>query len=199
MRDIIKTAVTLTLICLIVTAALAVTDYVTKDIIVNRTASDAKLIRSQILPAADYQPDASAAALIAANPSFRNIKETYKAIADDGSLLGYVITASSTGYSGEIDVVTGIDPKGMIVGVNIAQIAETPGLGMKALDKPFLSQLSGFVPSSALNVIKSAKTRPEEIEAISGATITSKAVTLAVQSAVDFAKLLMKNPGGVPK
>jgi len=60
-----------------------------------------------------------------------------------------------------------------------------PGLGAKAKDKPFISQFEGIAPKEPLTVVKNAKTKVEEINAISGATITSRAVTKAVQAALD--------------
>jgi electron transport complex protein RnfG len=192
MRDIIKTALILTAICIVVTGALATTYFFTKDIIVQRTASDAAAIRATIIKADKYDLYDASAVITAGGVKYSGIVDVYKAVNADGTSGGWIITASSRGYSGPIQVVTGIATNGTITNTKISQITETPGLGMKALDAKFLSQLSGFLPKSALKTVKTPKTAPEQIEAISGATITSDAVVKAVNLSIDLAAELNK-------
>jgi len=101
----------------------------------------------------------------------------------------------SKGYGGSITITVGIDTEGKITGVEIGDNNETPGLGTKAKDEPFISQFVGIIPEEPLTVVKRNKTKSEEIDAISSATITSRAVTKAVQAAVDINAELMKRGG----
>lgn len=99
---------------------------------------------------------------------------------DAGESVGYVFTTAATGYGGEISVMTGIDQDGLITGIQILSINETPGLGMKAQDESFLSQFLG--KSGQLTLSKTAS--GDEIQALTGATITSTAMTEAVNAAL---------------
>lgn len=99
----------------------------------------------------------------------------------DGNELGYVIGVEShKGYGGTIDLSMGVDMDGNCTGYAITSIAETPGLGMHATDTgkgTFSEQFKGL----AKGVYKVAKDGGD-IEAISGATITSRAMTNAINA-----------------
>ena len=77
---------------------------------------------------------------------------------------------------------TGIDTNGAVTGISLLEINETPGLGMKAKDESFLSQFVGA--SGTLSVVKDGSAAPGTVQAITSATITTKAVTSAVNKAV---------------
>lgn len=102
----------------------------------------------------------------------------------DGETAGYVFTTSSKGYGGTISVMTGIDADGRITGLQILSIDETPGLGMNAKKDSWLSQFTGKF--GTLTVVKGDSASDEQIQAITSATITSKAVTDAVNQATQF-------------
>jgi len=100
--------------------------------------------------------------------------------------IGYVVeTTSSEGYGGDIVLYVGITNEGTLNAVSILSISETPGLGMQA-EKVLLPQLQNKAVSS-IRYTKSGSTAEEEIDAISGATITTKAVTNAVNGALKTA------------
>ena len=106
--------------------------------------------------------------------------------AEDGSVLGYLITASSTeGYNGLVQISVGITSEGNLTGLGFLSISETPGLGMKAKEPEFKDQFNGK-PVATFSVTKTAPASDAEIQAISGATFTSKATTGAVNAAVYF-------------
>ena len=101
----------------------------------------------------------------------------------DGKLEGYVVEMVVVGYGGDIGLTVGIDLDGKINGISIGSHMETPGLGAKTADESFYSQ---FVDkTSNIHVVKSNPS-DDEIEALTGATITSDAVTLGAQIAIDF-------------
>ena len=116
------------------------------------------------------------------------IDEALIALGDNNALLGYLVLATSKeGYGGEITAVVGISPEGEIKGVEITQSSETKGLGSKASEEPFKSQYVGK-NVEAFVVTKNGKSQENEIDAISGATITSNAVTDIVNASIYFIK-----------
>jgi len=195
MGNILKPALVLLLVCLIVTAALAFTYQGTKDTIAERARIDAENSRREILPSADaFEPVDGIESLTGGRPELEPVREAYKGLKGD-SLAGYVFTVATKGYGGNIEMMVGIDERGKITDVKIISHSETPGLGSKAAAEPFDSQLSGFIPSQPLEVVKRESSKPEEIEAISGATITSRAVVKGVQAAVDMWAVLAGSGG----
>ncbi len=103
-----------------------------------------------------------------------------------GNGLGYVMTATShSGYGGDITLAVGITNDGTVNGYSITSISETAGLGMKAKEEKFYSQFEGK-KAEAFAVVKGEPSSDNEIEAISGATITSSAVTDAVNESLAY-------------
>ncbi len=100
-----------------------------------------------------------------------------------GNSLGYVVESTSKeGYGGDITLYAGITKEGMLNGISILSIAETPGLGMNA-ESVLVPQFEN-VEATFFYYTKSGSTAADEIDAISGATITTKAVINAVNGAV---------------
>jgi electron transport complex protein RnfG len=94
----------------------------------------------------------------------------------DNRIIGYTFIATGRGYGGRISVLVGINPDYNIEGMEVLSHTETPGLGNKIADEPFTEQFLG------LGVDGIALSRDGgEIDAITGATISSRAVTTAVQ------------------
>lgn len=95
----------------------------------------------------------------------------YKAFDRQKHMLGYVFTASKRGYSSDIVTMVGMDTNGIITHIKILSQDETPGLGAKIVEGTFQQQFSG----------KEASNLDHRVDAISGATITSKAVIGSIQ------------------
>jgi len=107
-----------------------------------------------------------------------------------GEEVGYVITVtSSAGYGGDITLSVGIQDDDTVNGYSITTINETAGLGMNAKEEGFSSQFDDK-QVDFFTVTKSGSTSDEQIDAISGATITSKAVTSAVDVAIAYDETL---------
>ncbi|MBR3835837.1 MAG: FMN-binding protein [Clostridia bacterium] len=104
----------------------------------------------------------------------------------DGKELGMVFTTTAKSYGGEILVMTGVDMDGKVSGVELLSINDTAGLGMNATKDDFRMQFHGLV--NGIKVMKnSSNPDNNEITALTGATITSQAVTDAVNAALaDF-------------
>ncbi len=111
------------------------------------------------------------------------IGKVYKAVTGSGALHGYVVESTTKeGYGGNIVLYVGISLDGTVSGVSILEIAETPGLGMNA-DAVLIPQFKG-VKTTGFTYTKTGSTKAGEIDAISGATVTTDAVVDAVNGAV---------------
>lgn len=104
--------------------------------------------------------------------------------ADDA---GYCITVVPKGYAGPIEVVVGVTNDGALRAIRILSQSETPGLGAKAPAPAFSGQFENK-SAERLTVVKTPPSAPDQIQAISGATITSDAVTSGVNAALEYWK-----------
>jgi len=103
-----------------------------------------------------------------------------------GNVVGYVINSlSKNSYGGAVKLSIGFDMDGTITGVGIREISDTPGLGLKAKEPAYRDQFIGK-NADVLTVTKSGQAADNEINAISGATITSSATTNAVNAALYY-------------
>lgn len=96
-------------------------------------------------------------------------------VLSDGDLLGYAASVSPTGFGGKMDVMVGVNSDGTLAGIEIISHSETPGLGSRVNDKIYLSQYSGLSGKLAIG---------SEIDAITGSTISSKAILAGVNNAL---------------
>ncbi len=105
---------------------------------------------------------------------------------------GYALKVEGTGYGGTIEIALGISREGTLCAISIISSSETAGLGQRASDPSFKDQFQGKAASGDLTVTKQAASSENEIEAISGATITSRAVTSAVNEGIQFYNQYLK-------
>lgn len=196
MRDMVKPTISLVIICLVVSFCLAFVNGMTKDTIAERIAKDAEEKRKLVLSeASTFKPidgwkDKDESGLI---------REVYAAYNGE-DLIGYVFSAFPKGYGGEIAVTVGINSENKISGVKIGNNNETPGLGSKAADDKFTGQYKDKDIQKDFIVVKIPATADNEIQAVSGATISSSAVTKAVQASSKLgSKLLLEQDGGEVK
>ncbi len=114
------------------------------------------------------------------------ISEVAIAKDEEGSSCGYIITAvSKEGYGGDIVISVGIQQDGTVKGIEMLKIAETAGLGMKASEDAFKDQFKDQ-QVSYFQYTKSGESGEGMIDALSGATITTNAVTNAVNAALVY-------------
>lgn len=109
-------------------------------------------------------------------------------VAEDetGLVLGYVISVTAKdGSQGSITLSVGIQTNGTVNGYAITSIAETPGLGMKATEPEFKDQFKDK-SETFFSVVKSDAKTDDQITAITGSTITSKAVANAVNASICY-------------
>lgn len=120
-----------------------------------------------------------------------------KALGKDGELLGYVITVTAKeGYDGDIKFSVGVSIDHLVTGISYLSITETAGLGMKAKDEAYIDMyVKGSAEGEGDFIVNKDGNDGIVIDAISGATITSRAVTKGVNAACHAADYLMD--GGV--
>ncbi len=148
----------------------------------------------EVLPdASDFKEDgmaekiaASAEDLMAQGFGNVYIDTAAQAVDASGNPVGYVVSSTSKdGFGGEVKLSVGINGEGVVTGIAFLSISETPGLGMNATGEEFKGQFAGK-NADVLSVTKTGAPAENEIQAMSGATITSSAVTNAVNAAIYF-------------
>lgn len=139
-------------------------------------------------PDADLMQKASEVVLTEINPSYVGvtIDEVIPTFDNNGGQIGYVIKVTTTeSYKDKISLAIGYSNEGVIKGLEILAISETAGLGMNATKPEFKNQFANKTVSQFV-VTKSGATNDNEIDALSSATITSKAITNAVNAGIAF-------------
>jgi Na+-translocating ferredoxin:NAD+ oxidoreductase subunit G len=109
-----------------------------------------------------------------------------------GKTAGYAIKVAPKGYGGAVQIMVGISTEGKVEGIKILSHSETPGLGANAPAPKFSGQFAGKPIEKELQVVKTVPSADNQVEAITGATITSKAVTNGVNEAVKFYNAKLK-------
>lgn len=117
-----------------------------------------------------------------------DVSAVYKA-EKGGEFVGCCVSVSPNGYGGAIDMIVGVDKDLKVTGVDIINQSETAGLGSKSTEPEFREQ---YVGKSAIDKVVKTGAKENEINAISSATITSKAVTKGVNEAIEAAKNVME-------
>ena len=106
---------------------------------------------------------------------------------DGDKKVGYCVSVTPSGYGGEMEIMVGVDDDLKIAGIEIVSSSETAGLGKNASKESFKSQFVGL--TKEITVKKNAPDKNNnEIQALSGATITSNAVSSGANAAIDAVK-----------
>ena len=165
----LKLALTLLVISAVVSGLLGLTNFVTKDKIAAINADKTAASMKEVLPADSYTQ-----LEYPVTGSQANVAAVYQA--DDK---GYVVEVTPSGFGGTIDMVVGVGTDGTVTGVSIISMSETAGLGANASKDEFRAQFVG--KSGTVAVTKDGG----DIDALTGATITSRAVSNGVTSALE--------------
>ena len=195
MKKIIKDTLALALITVIAGIALGAVYMITKEPIEKQNEKTKIAAYNAVFSDLDtYEEykDAESLSKVLKENGFNavDVNEVVYAYNSKGEDLGLIITVTDKeGYGGNIKMTVGIDVTGTITGLEILEISETAGLGMKAADKSFRDQYVG-INADEVVYTKSGKTQNNEIDAISSATITTKAVTDGVNGAITIFKEL---------
>ena len=175
MRDMIHLAVRLLAFCLVAGLLLAVTNAVTKGPIAEQAALIAQNARKKVMT------EASGFELIASGPTekYPHLSAVYEG-RDSGGVVGYTFSLTPMGFKASIEMTLGIRKDGAITALSVDSQQETAGLGTKITADSYLQQFPGLAADSS--------TLEDEIDGITGATVTSRAVEEAVKEAVLFAE-----------
>ena len=190
-----KDALILFAITLVAGACLGGVYEITKDPIAaaNRAAKE-RAFRAVLADADSFAMDDYSVALDKANTEVKeldfgnvSVDECVTGMDASGAVIGYVVTTTSKeGYNGDVTVSVGITSDGEIKGIEFLNYKkESPGLGQNAAKPEWKGQLADKKVEK-FSVTKSGAASDDEIDAISGATITSNAVTNAVNTALYF-------------
>lgn len=192
-KKIVHDALVLTAFTLVLGFILGAVNEITKEPIAaaNKAAQDAayKEVFEEAKSFEDNADfDADEAAKMIADSEYPNdeILNVSNALDDSGNILGYVITVTShEGSQADITFSVGIQNDGTINGYSITSISETPGLGMLVNEDDFKKQFNDK-SAEAFNVVKSEPSSDTEIEAVTGATISSRAITNGVNACLVY-------------
>lgn len=190
-NKIIKDALALTLITLVAGVALGGVYEITKDPIARQEAqAKAEAYEQVFTDAAAFEEVKMDDTLIQTirdqldqeGHKAQSIEEIMRAEDESGETLGYAFTVvTSEGYGGDIQFSMGVQNDGTLNGISILSIGETAGLGMNADTPAFKDQFVGKQVEQ-LQYTKNGATQDDEINAISGATVTTNAMTNGVNA-----------------
>ena len=197
MNALIKDALKLVIITVVAGLVLGAVYGITKGPIADQEAKAQMEAYKTVFPkASDFKEvdgfsEEAASKIIAANENPIEghdsdvISSAVEAVDASGEALGYIFNiTTSKGYGGDIQLTVGIQSDGTVSGYSVLSISETAGLGMKATEPSFYNQ---YVNKQADKFVVSKDGGDgEQIDALSGATITSRAVTGAVNAALGY-------------
>lgn len=182
-KDMFKLGLNLLIISAVAALLLALTNSVTASTIAQRNEQANAEARKLVLESAQYFEEVKD--VKTDNSKGVEVSEIYEAKDASGNTVGYTLKVLPSGYGGTIELMVGIDSaKGQVSGINVVSNSETAGLGAKSTDPEFSDQYKGK-PLEELSVLKNGTPGDTEIKAISGATITSTAVTNGVDAAIE--------------
>ena len=193
MNKIVKNTLILTAITVVSGLLLGVVYGITKEPIAEaQENTKQEAYRSVLSDASSFETmedfDAADAASILEENGYSSdeITEVAEGIDDSGETVGYVVNVMShEAYDGDLEVSVGIAADGTVKGIEMLSISETAGLGMKADEAEFKDQFKDKNVEK-FTYTKSGESGDDKIDAISGATITTNAVTNAVDSALVY-------------
>jgi Na+-translocating ferredoxin:NAD+ oxidoreductase subunit G len=189
MKEYFKLGTTLAIITAITGLLLGFSYNLTKDAIAasgNVSKDDLKVI----MPVADIVKPATVKG--EKGDVIQEVIPAYKG----NDLVGHVIKVSSKGFHGEILTLVAISQDGKVTGVKLLSHSETPGVGSKTEKPDFLNRFANKSTDSELQVVKVAPSKDNEVQGVSGATVSSKAVTSGVNEAIKYFNENLKGKGG---
>jgi len=181
-KEIFKNAIVLFLITAVVAALLAGANLLTKDKIAQNAQIAEQEALAQVIAADKFEPTQDLVLLETVEP----IAGAYVAYAGD-QVVGYCIKVTPSGYGGTMELIFGVDTTLTITGLSVLSHGETAGLGANITKDSFKEQFAGKTEITGVAKTGASET---EIQALSGATISSKAVTSGAQTALDAASFL---------
>ena len=158
---------TLLIITVVVAGLLGLVNFLTEDKIAENTAKKAEEAMQKVLPAESYEK---------LSATGEGVTEAFRAEN------GYVVRITTSGFGGAIDMMVGVDNQGAVTGISVISHSETPSLGANCVKPEWQAQYAGA--TGELAVKKDGGT----IDALTGATVTSRGVTEGVNLALAYVK-----------
>lgn len=172
MKEMLRYGLTLTLICVVASASLAVVNSLTKPKIFAQAKLEEESSLKEVLPEAEkFEPVNSGSDVI-----------YYKAYTKDGKFIGVAFKASGKGYSSIVETLVGMKKEGEITAIKVLNQNETPGLGARVIEATFTGK---FSHKNIQNL--------SDLQAITGATISSKTVIDSVRKKAQEIKEMIKD------
>ena len=185
-NDIIKPVAVLLAICIIIPLALSLTNRITKDKIAELDEKNSRETMASLIKADSFTEE-----------GFKDGENefTYNLALKDGEIVGYIFKTAEKGYGGDVSVMTAVNVDGTVKSVAVLDVSnETPGLGQNAAKESFYTQYEG--KTSGISLLKNgADSAKNEVNAVTGATITSTAVNKAVNQALEQFKCVKSTEG----
>ncbi|MBQ3118542.1 MAG: RnfABCDGE type electron transport complex subunit G [Clostridia bacterium] len=176
----------LLVISLVVALLLAFTNTITREKIAENTLNEQKQARREVL--------SGASEFVYVNYRKGNVESVFEGRSGT-DIVGWCVNITPSGYGGEIDLMVGISSDMKVSGIKVVSNSETAGLGAKCADREFSGQFAK--KTAPVSVIKNGTPESNEIVAITGATVTSEAVTKGVNEAVAAIEEINELLGGV--
>jgi electron transport complex protein RnfG len=172
MKEMIRYGVILGLICMVASGLLAAVNFITQPKIFAQAHAQEESTLAELLPlAARFEPAKSNEEVI-----------YYKGFDKNNQFIGVVFKAAGKGYSSVIETMAGMTRDGKITSIKVISLNETPGLGSRVTEPGFTGQFTG----------KDTQQLPQ-VQAITGATISSSAVIKAVTEKAQELQEVLKN------
>lgn len=193
MRDVVRLGFILFVICVVSAGALAFVNENTAGRIAEQAALRLERALASVVSGAEEFTDETGklAPLMTVaeggKPLFPSVNKVYAGRAN-GEVIGVAFTCAPAGYGGAIETVVGVSREGVVTGLTVVKQTETPGLGANVSNPAFQK---GFVGARVGTTVKVTKDGGE-IQAITGATISSRAVAGAVDQALRLFELASK-------
>ena len=185
MKDIIRLALVLTIITAGAGLILSLVEAVTREPIAEQRRLETLRALQAVLPSFNNSPDQDTVALtVGEDRKGQPVERTFYRARQDGALVGIAFrVVSPQGYSGNIGTMVGVRPDGTVIGIEILNHAETPGLGNK-IEEPWFKEQ--FESRTLDNIDWRVKKDGGDFEQITGATISARAVVTAVADGLRF-------------
>lgn len=189
----LKNCIALLAITLVAGLALSFVNEITKEPIAVAEENARQQAYETVFSGAKFKSLEHADELLVLTETVCTIDDVLAATDESGNIIGYVMSVTSpSGYGGDIQIAIGISIESeTITGFSVLSNSETAGLGAKCTEDSFTSQFTGKT-ATGITYTKSGATSDSEIDAISGATVTTNAVTEAVNSALAFYNNVLK-------
>lgn len=180
--ELLSLGAVLTIICLVVAGIVAFIYESTKEQIkLNNMLNKDQL--AIVMPESDSFEDVTAE-----YPVDETIFEVYKALKGTDTV-GYIYKTKVTGYKPDLTTLIGLNNEGNVIAAIVTNHAETGGLGANIVNQAFIGQFTGKSTANEFKIVKSTPAAENEIQSVSGATISSTAVATAVNAAVSSYKV----------